>query len=127
MIITFARCKISALKTAIFVLTCPYRHLYLHKCEQFFLTSSFRRTDGIGLSAPQVGINVQLMVFNPVGERGEGEEIVLVNPRVGKYSKKRVIFNEGCLSFPEIYADVEVCLCPFGFVIFLQNWPVVLP
>ncbi|KAG5527232.1 hypothetical protein RHGRI_028211 [Rhododendron griersonianum] len=65
------------------------------------------KTDGIGLSAPQVGINVQLMVFNPVGERGEGEEIVLVNPRVGKYSKKRVVFNEGCLSFPEIYADVE--------------------
>lgn len=48
------------------------------------------------------------MVFNPVGERGEGEEIVLVNPRVNKYSKKMVLFNEGCLSFPRIYADVEV-------------------
>lgn len=46
------------------------------------------------------------MVFNPVGERGEGEEIVLVNPRVYKYSKKMVLFNEGCLSFPGIYADV---------------------
>ncbi|KAK9272409.1 hypothetical protein L1049_002781 [Liquidambar formosana] len=65
------------------------------------------KTDGIGLSAPQVGINVQLMVFNPVGERGEGEEIVLINPRVNKYSKKLVLFNEGCLSFPGIYADVE--------------------
>ncbi|XP_021891988.1 peptide deformylase 1B, chloroplastic/mitochondrial [Carica papaya] len=65
------------------------------------------KTDGIGLSAPQVGINVQLMVFNTVGERGEGEEIVLVNPRVNKYSKKMVLFNEGCLSFPGIYADVE--------------------
>ncbi|XP_052197790.1 peptide deformylase 1B, chloroplastic/mitochondrial [Diospyros lotus] len=65
------------------------------------------KTDGIGLSAPQVGINVQLMVFNPVGERGEGQEIVLVNPRVSKYSKKMVLFNEGCLSFPGIYADVE--------------------
>ncbi|CAL5325259.1 unnamed protein product [Camellia sinensis] len=65
------------------------------------------KTDGIGLSAPQVGINVQLMVFNPVGERGEGEEIILVNPRVSKYSKKVVLFNEGCLSFPGIYADVE--------------------
>lgn len=64
------------------------------------------KTDGIGLSAPQVGINVQLMVFNPVGERGEGEEIVLVNPRVYKYSKKMVLFNEGCLSFPGINADV---------------------
>ncbi|XVF14084.1 hypothetical protein REPUB_Repub09cG0026600 [Reevesia pubescens] len=65
------------------------------------------KTDGIGLSAPQVGLNVQLMVFNPVGERGEGQEIVLVNPRVMKYSKKTLPFNEGCLSFPRIYADVE--------------------
>ncbi|KAF5740380.1 Polypeptide deformylase putative isoform 1 [Tripterygium wilfordii] len=65
------------------------------------------KTDGIGLAAPQVGINVQLMVFNPVGERGEGEEIVLVNPRVNKYSKKTLLYNEGCLSFPGIYADVE--------------------
>ncbi|XP_044466957.1 peptide deformylase 1B, chloroplastic isoform X2 [Mangifera indica] len=47
------------------------------------------KTDGIGLSAPQVGMNVQLMVFNPVGERGEGEDIVLINPRVNKYSKKK--------------------------------------
>ncbi|KAJ8622934.1 hypothetical protein MRB53_031463 [Persea americana] len=65
------------------------------------------RTDGVGLSAPQVGINVQLLVFNPAGERGEGEEIVLINPKVHKYSKKTVPFNEGCLSFPGIYADVE--------------------
>ncbi|XP_061349001.1 peptide deformylase 1B, chloroplastic/mitochondrial [Gastrolobium bilobum] len=65
------------------------------------------KTDGIGLSAPQVGLNVHLMVFNPVGVRGEGEEIVLVNPRVNKYSKKLSLSNEGCLSFPGIYADVK--------------------
>ncbi|CAN7068152.1 hypothetical protein BRARA_J02006 [Brassica rapa] len=64
------------------------------------------KTDGIGLSAPQVGLNVQLMVFNPAGESGEGEEIVLVNPKINKYSDKLVPFNEGCLSFPGIYADV---------------------
>ncbi|MBA0840600.1 hypothetical protein Goarm_003173, partial [Gossypium armourianum] len=52
------------------------------------------------------------MVFNPVGERGEGQEIVLVNPRVAKYSKKMVLFNEGCLSFPRIYADVQVLAAP---------------
>lgn len=66
------------------------------------------RTDGIGLSAPQVGINVQLMVFNPAGERGEGEEIVLVNPKIYKASQRTIFFNEGCLSFPGIFADVEV-------------------
>lgn len=78
------------------------------RCLFFVGFGFFNRTDGIGLSAPQVGINVQLMVFNPVGERGEGEEIVLINPRINKYSKKMVLYNEGCLSFPKIFGDVEV-------------------
>lgn len=65
------------------------------------------KTDGVGLAAPQVGVNVQLMVFNPEGEKGEGEEVVLVNPKVFKSSQKVVLFEEGCLSFPEIYADVK--------------------
>lgn len=77
---------------------------------KFFVHTLFCRTDGIGLSAPQVGVNVQLMVFNPVGERGEGEEIILVNPRVTRYSRKVLPYNEGCLSFPGIYADVEVLI-----------------
>eukprot|EP00250_Pteridium_aquilinum_P004310 c14530_g1_i1 orf=98-1003(+) len=65
------------------------------------------KTDGVGLSAPQVGVNVQLMVFNPEGEKGAGEEIVLVNPKIFKYANKRSLFTEGCLSFPQIEADVE--------------------
>ncbi|GAB2284249.1 Peptide deformylase 1B, chloroplastic [Dionaea muscipula] len=65
------------------------------------------KSDGIGLSAPQVGINIQLMVFNPAGERDKGKEIVLINPRVIKYSKDTTIDNEGCLSFPGIYAIVQ--------------------
>uniref|UniRef100_A0ACD5W1E5 Uncharacterized protein n=2 Tax=Avena sativa TaxID=4498 RepID=A0ACD5W1E5_AVESA len=64
------------------------------------------KTDGIGLSAPQVGMNVQLMVFNEAGVKGEGEEIVLVNPVVYKFSKRLVVDEEGCLSFPGIYANV---------------------
>jgi peptide deformylase len=64
------------------------------------------RTDGIGLSAPQVGVNVQLMVFNPAGVKGEGEEIVLVNPVVYKMSKRLLVYEESCLSFPGIYANV---------------------
>lgn len=48
------------------------------------------------------------MVFNPVGERGEGDEVVLINPRINRYSRKLVLFDEGCLSFPGICADVEV-------------------
>jgi peptide deformylase len=77
------------------------------------------RTDGIGLSAPQVGVNVQLMVFNPAGVKGEGEEIVLVNPVVYKMSKRLLVYEEGCLSFPGIYANVVVrILCVQAILLF---------
>lgn len=56
----------------------------------------------MGLAAPQVGVNVRLMVYNPAGERGSGKEYVLVNPRIVKYGKARDLFDEGCLSFPVI-------------------------
>lgn len=65
------------------------------------------KTDGIGLSAPQVGMNIQLMVFNPAGEPGKGEEVVLVNPTISRFSKKSLLYEEGCLSFPGIYGDIE--------------------
>ncbi|CAI7868921.1 unnamed protein product, partial [Closterium sp. NIES-54] len=33
--------------------------------------------------------------------------MVLVNPHIVKYAKARDVIEEGCLSFPKIYADVE--------------------
>lgn len=71
------------------------------------------RDDGVGLAAPQVGINVRLMVFNPTGERGQGDELVLANPRIISASRKQELGEEGCLSFLKhntrelILADVE--------------------
>eukprot|EP00897_Mesotaenium_endlicherianum_P005516 jgi/Mesen1/4993/ME000248S04280 len=65
------------------------------------------KTDGVGLAAPQVGVNVQLMVYNPSGERGKGKEYVLINPKIAKYSKLTDMDMEGCLSFPLIEAPVE--------------------
>lgn len=78
------------------------------------LQSLAGRDSGVGLAAPQVGINVRLMVFNPAGERGQGEELVLANPRIISSSRKLELGEEGCLSFLKrnsselILADVEV-------------------
>ena len=65
------------------------------------------RSDGVGLAAPQVGVNIRLMVFNPTGIQGD-EEFVLVNPKLIHSNKRKDVEEEGCLSFPKIYADVEV-------------------
>ncbi len=61
----------------------------------------------MGLAAPQVGVNVRLMVYNPTGRRGD-KEYILVNPSIVTASTKRSVEQEGCLSFPRIFADVEV-------------------
>lgn len=67
-------------------------------------------TEGVGLAAPQVGVNYRVMVYNEAGEPGAGKEVTLVNPKIVKFSKQKDLFEEGCLSFPKIYAEVEVRL-----------------
>lgn len=69
----------------------------------------FCRDDGVGLAAPQVGVNVRLMVFNETGDKERKDaEVVLVNPRIVSTSSDKKVFEEGCLSFPGMYADVIV-------------------
>lgn len=64
--------------------------------------------DGIGLAAPQVGLNARLMVFNEVGDRTKADrEMVLVNPSILSVSEERDVKEEGCLSFPLITGRVE--------------------
>jgi hypothetical protein len=50
------------------------------------------------------------MVFNEHGPpaRGGPSETILVNPEVVFRSSKMEVDEEGCLSFPKIYSDVEV-------------------
>lgn len=82
---------------------------------------------GIGLAAIQVGVPLRVLVIDlqPVDEDAEpevctahgGEEHthkplkkeprVFINPEVFEYSEDVTVYNEGCLSVPEIYADVE--------------------
>jgi peptide deformylase len=66
------------------------------------------RDDGVGLAAPQVGVNVRLMVFNPFGRDKPGEESILANPEIVESLPGKELGQEGCLSFPQIYGDLEV-------------------
>eukprot|EP00871_Galdieria_phlegrea_P000807 jgi/Galph1/1727/GphlegSOOS_G405.1 len=63
---------------------------------------------GVGLAAPQVGINQRLMVYNPEGKQHSFlSEVVLINPQIVDCSEKKVTDLEGCLSFPGIAAKVS--------------------
>jgi peptide deformylase len=63
---------------------------------------------GIGLAAPQLGVLKRVVVMD-CANRDEGEPadpIALLNPEVVAASDDTATYNEGCLSIPEIYADV---------------------
>ena len=65
-------------------------------------------TQGVGLAAPQVGINKKLMVYNPSGDKTKWlDEVIMVNPKIVDFSEATAVESEGCLSFPGMNADVE--------------------
>lgn len=61
---------------------------------------------GIGLAAPQVGINKQLIVIDCEPDNPSNPPLILINPQILNYSSKIVSYEEGCLSIPGVYLDV---------------------
>jgi peptide deformylase len=63
---------------------------------------------GIGLAAPQVGVLRRLIVMDcEKGEDAVPRPMVLLNPEVIWSSEERAVYEEGCLSIPDQYGDVE--------------------
>jgi len=63
---------------------------------------------GIGLAAPQVGVGQRLFVMDCIkDEDAEPRPMVLINPAIQWSSEELSVYEEGCLSIPDQYADVE--------------------
>ena len=66
---------------------------------------------GIGLAAIQVGIPKRLLVIDLQEEGEDGESVrnprIFVNPEILDPSEDHSFYNEGCLSVPDQYAEVE--------------------
>ncbi len=66
---------------------------------------------GIGLAAIQVGVAKRLLVIDLQEDDAEGQAVlnprVFVNPVILDPSEEQSIYNEGCLSVPEQYAEIE--------------------
>ena len=63
---------------------------------------------GVGLAANQIGILKKIVSVNIRDEEKKTDNIyVLFNPKIKSYSKDKVIMEEGCLSLPKQYADIE--------------------
>lgn len=62
---------------------------------------------GIGLAAPQVGELRRIVVMDLAKEDEKPDPIVMINPEILRFSDETVVTEEGCLSIPELYYDVE--------------------
>ena len=62
-------------------------------------------TNGVGLSAPQVGVNERILVVDCSGGSDRNQQIVLINPVVVDASGEQK-GQEGCLSFPGLFAEI---------------------
>jgi peptide deformylase len=69
---------------------------------------TMHKANGIGLAAPQVGIDLALTVMDISMIEGEEDKkpLMLINPKVTD-SHGNVIIEEGCLSIPTLRAEVE--------------------
>ncbi len=62
---------------------------------------------GIGLAAIQIGVARRLLVIDVAKEGDPAQPMVFINPEIVKSSDERSVYEEGCLSIPEYYAEVE--------------------
>ncbi|QPC86583.1 peptide deformylase [Mesorhizobium sp. NBSH29] len=62
---------------------------------------------GIGLAAIQVGTPLRMLVIDLAKEDEEPAPQVFINPEVLRSFEERSIYEEGCLSIPDYYAEVE--------------------
>ncbi len=61
--------------------------------------------EGLGLAAPQVGLSWRLFVTRG---KGEGEhDRVYINPRLSRLGGELALHEEGCLSLPDITAEIR--------------------
>ncbi len=62
--------------------------------------------DGVGLAANQVNLPLRMFVVNDTGKRGEGEELILINPELQLPRGGNHSMEEGCLSLPGVGGEV---------------------
>ena len=82
------------------------------------MLETMHKERGLGLAAEQVGRTERIFVIDipvesDVGDDGQRENLgiemplVFINPRIAGHGEEVQVGQEGCLSFPEIFANVE--------------------
>ena len=71
------------------------------------MIETMHEAPGVGLAAIQVAEPIRLLVVDVAKKDEEPEAQVFINPEIVWSSEERATYEEGCLSIPEYYAEVE--------------------
>jgi peptide deformylase len=71
------------------------------------MTESMYAAEGIGLAAVQIGVPKRVIVIDLDQKEGKKNPRAYINPKILWASDEMAVFEEGCLSVPEIWDDVE--------------------
>ena len=68
--------------------------------------------DGVGLAAPQIGLDIRLIVIDAdvlkdIYPEAEGMKLVLLNPHIIESGGDEIVHEEGCLSLPDVHEKVK--------------------
>jgi peptide deformylase len=62
---------------------------------------------GVGLAAIQIGVAKRMVTMDVSTDENERQPLVLINPEILWASEEKRVYEEGCLSIPEYYEEVE--------------------
>ena len=71
------------------------------------MADSKYEAEGIGLAAVQIGVPKRVLVIDLDQKEGRKNPVAYINPKILWASEELATFEEGCLSVPEIWDDVE--------------------
>ncbi len=65
------------------------------------------RAPGVGLAAPQVGVSRRVFVMDAARDQEPPQPRIFLNPEIVGLGDETRVYEEGCLSIPEMFAEVE--------------------
>jgi peptide deformylase len=71
------------------------------------MRDTMRKANGVGLAANQVGLNFNVFVAEVPSSDGGSKFYAVFNPVLEKYGDETAVMEEGCLSVPGIFGEVE--------------------
>ena len=71
------------------------------------MLDSMYAADGVGLAAIQIGVPKRVIVMDLDQKDGKNQPRAFINPKITWASEETAIFEEGCLSVPDIYDAVD--------------------